>query len=54
VHIEGLELSAARGHDAKVASMLKKTNPALYMRLAREAARRNGNGHSKTRTNGKK
>jgi hypothetical protein len=52
VHIEGLELSAARGHDAKVASMLKKSNPALYSRLAKEAARTNG--HSKSRTNGKR
>ena len=58
VHIEGLELSAAKGQDVKVASMLRRSNPALYARLSKEAARRNGNGHgnghARSRTNGKK
>ena len=52
VHIEGLELSATRGSDVKVASMLKRSNPTLYNRLAKEAARTNG--HSKSKTNGKR
>src|SRR5262245_37722438 len=41
VHIEGIELSRARGNDFEVASRLKATNPRLYNRL-RKAATRNG------------
>jgi transcriptional regulator with XRE-family HTH domain len=41
VHIEGIELSKARGNDFEVASRLKATNPRLYNRL-RKAAPKNG------------
>src|SRR5215510_12084578 len=41
VHIEGIELAAARGDDLKVVSLLRKSNPGLYQRL-RKAASKNG------------
>jgi transcriptional regulator with XRE-family HTH domain len=42
VHIEGIELSSAKRDDLEVAAFLKRHDPALYRRLRREAARRNG------------
>lgn len=42
VHIEGIELSKARGNDFTVVSHLKATNPRLYRRLRKEAQRNNG------------
>ena len=42
VHIEGIELAKAKGHDFEVASHLKATNPRLYRRLKQAANRKNG------------
>ena len=42
VHIEGIELSKARGNDFEVVSHLKAHNPRLYRRLKNEALRNNG------------
>lgn len=42
VHIEGIELAKAKGNDFEVASRLKATNPTLYARLRKAAARTNG------------
>ncbi|HKA41508.1 MAG TPA: hypothetical protein VKF40_05925 [Burkholderiales bacterium] len=42
VHIEGVELAAARGDDLKVVSLLRKSNPGLYQRLRKEAGKKNG------------
>src|SRR3972149_3153729 len=36
VHIEGIDLSRARGEDFMIANRLRSTNPALYRRLMRE------------------
>ena len=36
VHIEGIDLSRARGEDFQVASHLRNTNPTLYKRLKTE------------------
>ena len=41
VHIEGIELSKARGEDFEVVSYLKQANPRLYRNLRKEAHRRN-------------
>ena len=41
VHIEGIELSKARGEDFEVVSYLKQANPKLYRNLRKEAQRRN-------------
>jgi hypothetical protein len=40
VHIEGIELSKARGEDFEVVSYLKQANPRLYRNLRKEAQRR--------------
>jgi len=40
VHVEGIDLSQARGEDFEVAGYLRKNNPALYQRL--RAALRSG------------
>jgi transcriptional regulator with XRE-family HTH domain len=42
VHIEGIELSKARGNDFEVVSHLKAHNPRLYRRLRKEALKNNG------------
>ncbi len=42
VHIEGIELSKAKGQDFEVVSYLKQANPRLYSRLRRAALKRNG------------
>ena len=42
VHIEGVELSKARGNDLHLVSHLRATNPRLYHRLKKEAQRNNG------------
>lgn len=42
VHIEGVELSKARGHDLHLVTHLKAKNPRLYRRLRKEALRNNG------------
>jgi transcriptional regulator with XRE-family HTH domain len=42
VHIEGIELSKARGNDLEVVSHLKAHNPRLYRRLRKEALKNNG------------
>ena len=42
VHIEGIELAAAKGDDVKVASLLRKSNPGLYHRLRKTAGKTNG------------
>src|SRR5262245_3724296 len=42
VHIEGIELSKARGNDFEVVSHLKAHNPRLYRRLRKEAVKNNG------------
>ncbi len=36
VHIEGIDLTRARGEDFMIANRLRSTNPALYRRLMRE------------------
>ena len=36
VHIEGIDLTRARGEDFMIANHLRSTNPALYRRLMRE------------------
>lgn len=36
VHIEGIDLSRARGEDFMIANRLRSTNPELYRRLMRE------------------
>ena len=36
VHVEGIDLSRARGKDFMIANRLRSTNPALYRRLMRE------------------
>jgi transcriptional regulator with XRE-family HTH domain len=46
VHIEGIELSKARGNDFTVVSHLKTHNPRLYQRLRKEA-QRNGKSNGK-------
>lgn len=46
VHIEGIELSNARGDDIKVASLLKKDKPGLYRSL-RKAASQKTNGRQR-------
>ncbi len=40
VHIEGIELSKARGEDFEVVSYLKQANPRLYRNLRKEAQRK--------------
>ena len=40
VHIEGIDLSRARGADFMIANHLRLTNPALYRRLMREVRSR--------------
>lgn len=45
VHIEGIELSKAKGEYFEVVSYLKKANPRLYQNLRRRAL--NGNGRGK-------
>ena len=42
VHIEGVELSKARGNDLHLVSHLRATNPRLYHRLKKEAQQNNG------------
>jgi DNA-binding transcriptional regulator YiaG len=46
VHIEGIELSNARGDDIKVATLLKKDKPGLYRSL-RKAASQKTNGRQR-------
>lgn len=41
VHIEGIELAKARGHDFEVVSYMKKANPKLYRSLKKAALTRN-------------
>ncbi len=36
VHIEGIDLTRARGEDFMIANRLRSANPALYRRLMRE------------------
>ncbi len=47
VHIEGIELSDARGDDTKIVCLLKKNKPGLYRSLRKVATlQKNGkNGH---------
>jgi len=51
VHIEGIELSNAKGDDIKVATLLKKDKPGLYRSL-RKAAGQKTNGRQKQTKNG--
>ena len=40
VHVEGIDLSRARGEDFKIANHLRSTNPALYRRMMHEVRKR--------------
>ena len=42
VHIEGVELSRARGDDLEVVAYLKQSNPKLYRSLKKAAKSKNG------------
>ena len=42
VHIEGIDLSAAKRDDLEVAALLKQNDPGLYRRLRKAALKRNG------------
>jgi transcriptional regulator with XRE-family HTH domain len=42
VHIEGISLNRAKGTDLEVAACLRQSNPRLYHRLKKAAARGNG------------
>ena len=43
VHIEGMELGAAKREDLKVVGFLKRHNPRLYQNLRKAAHKGNGN-----------
>jgi len=42
VHIEGVELSRAKGNDLEVVAYMKQSDPALYRSLKKAAASRSG------------
>ena len=42
VHVEGIDLSRARGEDFAIASHLRNTNPALYTRLKQKIRGKSG------------
>jgi transcriptional regulator with XRE-family HTH domain len=50
VHIEGIELSDARGDDIKIACLLKKNKPGLYRSLRKVASQKTNGGQ---KTNGR-
>jgi transcriptional regulator with XRE-family HTH domain len=47
VHVEGIDLTRARGEHFAIASALRNTNPALYTRLKDQVRNKSGGSRSR-------